>query len=295
MSMKKLSGLGRGLASLIPSKGAIKVVPKSKEENVYNVELSKIRPNANQPRRDFDQGALEELAASIKKYGVLQPIVVAKVSQETARGMDVDYEIIAGERRWRAAKLAGLPHIPVIVRDDLEAKNMKLEVALVENLQRENLNVLEEAEAYARLAREFDFTQQQIAAKVGKSREVVANTMRVMNLPSNIKEAIRSGKLERTHARVLLAFKNAEQQQDMFKQLLTGNASVHNLEETAKMTYGRRNAPDYVNPKYVELQENLSKNLGTFVAIKSSSNGGQIHIKFANLEQLNKIVKVILD
>ena len=153
MSMKKLSGLGRGLASLIPSKGAIKVVPKSKEENVYNVELSKIRPNANQPRRDFDQGALEELAASIKKYGVLQPIVVAKVSQETARGMDVDYEIIAGERRWRAAKLAGLPHIPVIVRDDLEAKNMKLEVALVENLQRENLNVLEEAEAYARLAR----------------------------------------------------------------------------------------------------------------------------------------------
>ena len=293
--MKKLSGLGRGLASLIPSKQAVRVVPKSKDENVYNVEITKIRPNANQPRRDFDQGALGELAESIKKYGVLQPIVVAKVSQETARGMDVDYEIIAGERRWRAAKLAGLPHIPVIVRDDLEAKNMKLEVALVENIQRENLNVLEEAEAYARLASEFDLTQQQIAAKVGKSREVVANTMRVMNLPSNIKEAIRSGKIERTHARVLLAFKNSDQQQEMFKQLLTGNASVRNLEETAQMTHGRRKAPDYVNPKFVQLQDNLSKNLGTFVAIRTSAQGGRIEIKFANLEELNKIAKVILD
>src|SRR3989338_2163938 len=178
--MKKPSGLGRGLASLIPSRGSVKVVPKTKEDNVYNVEIHKIRPNANKPRQAFDQSALQELAGSIKKYGVLQPIVVSKVSHETDRGMEVEYEIIAGERRWRAAKLAGLPHIPVIVRDDLDESRMRLEVALVENLQRKDLNVLEEADAYARLASEFSLTQKQIAEKVGKSREVVANAMRVM-------------------------------------------------------------------------------------------------------------------
>ena len=160
----------------------------------------------------------------------------------------MDYEIIAGERRWRAAKLAGLPHIPVIVRDDLEAKNMKLEVALVENLQRENLNVLEEAEAYARLAREFDFTQQQIAVKSEKRKKPRSGCKYHAGHESAVKYKRSNplGQAGGTHA-CFACFKNAGQQQDMFKQLLTGNASVHNLEETAKMTYGRRNAPDYVN------------------------------------------------
>ncbi|MEK7583483.1 MAG: ParB/RepB/Spo0J family partition protein [Patescibacteria group bacterium] len=293
--MKKISGLGRGLASLIPSRGAVKVVPKTKEDNVYNVEIHKIRPNANQPRREFDQGALQELAGSIKKYGILQPIVVSKVAQETDRGLDVDYEIIAGERRWRAAKIAGLPHIPVIVRDDLDESRMRLEVALVENLQRKDLNVLEEAEAYARLASDFDLTQQQIAEKVGKSREVVANAVRLINLPANIKEAIRSGKIERTQARALLAFKEADKQQDMFKQILAGKADMRNLEETARMIHGGRGLNNALNPKFVQLQDNLAKTLGTFVAIRSRDNGGRIEIKFATLEELNKIAKAILD
>ena len=293
--MKKPSGLGRGLASLIPSRGSVKVVPKTKEDNVYNVEIHKIRPNANQPRQAFDQSALQELAGSIKKYGVLQPIVVSKVSHETDRGMDVEYEIIAGERRWRAAKLAGLPHIPVIVRDDLDESRMRLEVALVENLQRKDLNVLEEADAYARLASEFSLTQQQIADKVGKSREVVANAMRVINLPANIKEAIRSGKLERTQARALLAFKEAGKQQEMFKQILTGKADMRNLEETARMIHGGRGPINALNEKFIQLQDNLAKTLGTFVAIRSRDNGGRIEIKFATLEELNKIAKAILD
>lgn len=293
--MKKLSGLGRGLASLIPSKGKVKVVPNAKEDNVYNVEIHKIRANPNQPRREFDAGAMQELASSIKKYGVLQPIVVSKVAKETERGMDVDYEIIAGERRWRAAKMAGLPHIPVIVRDDLDEHRMRLEVALVENLQRENLNVLEEAEAYARLAGEFDLTQQQIADKVGKSREVVANTVRVLNLPANIKEAIRSGKVERTQARALLAFKEPEKQQEMFKQILAGKAGMRNLEETARMIHGGKRPQNALNPKFIELQDNLTKTLGTFVAIHSRDNGGRIEIKFATLEELNTIARAILD
>ncbi len=293
--MKKISGLGRGLASLIPSRGAVKVVPKTKEDNVYNVEIHKIRPNANQPRQAFDQSALQELAGSIKKYGVLQPIVVSKVSHETDRGVEVEYEIIAGERRWRAAKMAGLPHIPVIVRDDLDESRMRLEVALVENLQRKDLNVLEEADAYARLASEFNLTQQQIADKVGKSREVVANAVRVINLPANIKEAIRSGKLERTQARALLAFKEADKQQEMFKQILAGKADMRNLEETARMIHGGRGPNNALNPKFVQLQDNLAKTLGTFVAIRSRDNGGRIEIKFATLEELNKIAKAILD
>ena len=283
------------MASLIPSRGAVKVVPKTKEDNVYNVEIHKIRPNANQPRQAFDQSALQELAGSIKKYGVLQPIVVSKVSHETDRGVEVEYEIIAGERRWRAAKMAGLPHIPVIVRDDLDESRMRLEVALVENLQRKDLNVLEEADAYARLASEFNLTQQQIADKVGKSREVVANAVRVINLPANIKEAIRSGKLERTQARALLAFKEADKQQEMFKQILAGKADMRNLEETARMIHGGRGPNNALNPKFVQLQDNLAKTLGTFVAIRSRDNGGRIEIKFAALEELNKIAKAILD
>src|SRR3989344_5777782 len=125
--MKKISGLGRGLASLIPSRDSVKVVPKTKEDNVYNVEINKIRPNVNQPRREFDQSAMLELASSIKKYGILQPIVVSKVAHETDRGLDVEYEIIAGERRWRAAKMAGLPHIPGLDRAGLGESRIELE------------------------------------------------------------------------------------------------------------------------------------------------------------------------
>ena len=294
--MKKISGLGRGLASLIPSRQVAKVIPKAKEENVYNVDIHKIVANPNQPRKDIDPAQLQELASSIKKYGILQPLVVSKVSRETDRGLDVEYEIIAGERRWRAAQLAGLPHVPVVVRDDFDEHKIRLEVALVENLQRQDLNILEEADAYMRFATEFGMTQNEIGEKVGRSREAVANAMRILNLPSNIKEAVRAGKIERTQARALLAFKNADQQQEMFKTILANrNISVHNLEDTAKMVHGTRKAPDQINPKFVQLQDNLSKNLGTFVAIKQGPNGGRIEIKFANLEELNKIAKVILD
>lgn len=293
--MKKLSGLGRGLASLIPGRNTAKVVSASKEENVYNVEISHIRPNANQPRRDFDLEALAELAASIKKYGILQPLVVTRVATDTDRGRDVEYELIAGERRLRAAKMAGLPHVPVIVRDDFDEQRVRLEVALVENLQRADLNVLEEAEAYAKLASAFNLTHEQIGEKVGKSRETVSNTFRILNLPGNIKEAIRVGKIERAQARALLAFKNADQQQVMFKQLLAGKADYYSLERTAQMVHGTRKDPNAANPKFLELQENLTKNLSAPVLIRARGGFGKIEIKFATLEELNKIAKVILD
>jgi ParB family chromosome partitioning protein len=291
--MKKLFGLGRGLESLIPAK-TTKVVPKIKE-NVFFIEIHKIKPNPNQPRREFDKDGLKELAASIKKYGILQPLLVSKVEEETERGLDVSYELIAGERRLRAAKMAGLSLVPAIVKDDFDENRLKFEASLVENLQREDLNPVEEAEAYAKLAGEFGLTQKEIAEKVAKSREVVANAMRILNLPADIKEALRAGKITRTHARTLLAFKGEAKQREMFKQILGGNFAVRELEAAAReYQSAKKPAAGVINPRFVELQQNLSENLGTVVFVKGGASGGSIVIKFANLEELNAIAKTIL-
>lgn len=287
--MKKLFGLGRGLESLIPAK-TNKVTPKI-QDNIFYIEINKIKPNSTQPRRDFGRDGLKELSASIKKYGILQPLLVTKMEEETERGLDVSYELLAGERRWRAAKMAGLPHVPVIVKDNFDENRLKLEVALVENLQREDLNPLEEAEAYARLANEFKLTQKDIANKVGKSREVVANTVRLLDLPADIKAALRVGKISRTHARALLAFKGESKQREMYKQILAGSVVVRDLEGAAREH--KTNHP--AGPKFEELQQNLSKNLGTAVFIRTGASGGNIVIRFSSLEELNKITKTILD
>jgi ParB family chromosome partitioning protein len=292
--LKKLFGLGRGLESLIPAK-TTKVVPKVKD-NVFYIEVNKIKPGPSQPRREFDKDGLKELAASIKKYGILQPLLVSKIETETDKGLNVEYELIAGERRLRAAKLAGLPHVPAIIKDNFDESRLKLEVSLVENLQREDLNPVEEAEAYARLAGEFNLTQKEIADKVAKSREVVANAVRILTLPADIKEALRAGKITRTHARALLSFKDETKQHEMFRQILTGNFAVRELETAAKEYYAAKKlvAPA-VNPRFQELQQNLSKNLGATVFIRSGASGGSIIVKFADLEELNKIAKAILD
>ncbi|MBI4160555.1 MAG: ParB/RepB/Spo0J family partition protein [Candidatus Yanofskybacteria bacterium] len=293
--MKKLFGLGRGLESLIPTKAQQKITPRQ-QDTVFYVEINKVRPNPSQPRRDFDGDGLKELAASIKKYGILQPLLVSKTESETQRGLDVNYELIAGERRWRAAKLANLPHVPVIVKDNFDENRVKFEVALVENLQRENLNPMEEAEAYARLASEFKMTQQQVAERVGKSREVVANSTRLLNLPSEAKEALRSGRLSRTQARALLAFKEESKQKEIFRQILAGKYAVRDIEVSAReYKESKKPAHSPVNPRFAELEQNLSKNIGAAVLIRSGASGGNIVIKFTDLEELNKIVKTILD
>lgn len=292
--MKKLFGLGRGLESLIPAK-TNNVTPKI-QDNVFYIEINKIKPNSAQPRRDFDKDGLRELATSIKKYGILQPLLVTKMEEETERGLDVSYELLAGERRWRAAKMAGLPHVPVIVKDNFDESRLKLEVALVENLQREDLNPLEEAEAYARLAGEFKLTQKDIANKVGKSREVVANAVRLLDLPADIKAALRVGKISRTHARALLAFKDESKQREMYKQLLAGSVAVRDLEGAARAHKSAEGVTSQTaGPKFEELQQNLSKNLGAAVFIRTGASGGNIVIKFSTLEELNKIAKTILD
>ncbi|MBP6885737.1 MAG: ParB/RepB/Spo0J family partition protein [Candidatus Pacebacteria bacterium] len=299
---KKLFGLGKGLGSLIPDTVAEAV--NNKRETIYYVEVAKIQANPDQPRTDFDQAALQDLSKSIRKFGVLQPLLVTKIEEDLPRGRAVRYQLIAGERRWRAAQLAGLPQVPVIIRDDLTPENSgqksnSLEVALIENVQREDLNPIETSEAYVRLANEFGFTQQEIGEKVGKSREAVANVMRLVNLPKYIKDATRAGQITGTAARALLSFQTEAAQRHAFEQLTKDGFSTKDMEyaaSAAKAAVGRRVIRH--NAKYDDLMRNLQTQLGAPVVIRthrSTSDAGQIVIRFASLEHLNGVVKKIID
>ena len=291
---KKFFGLGKGLGSLIPE--GTKMQPTSSKEHVFYVELSKIEANPDQPRHDFDQDSLKELAASIRKYGVLQPLLVSKVEISTPKGLDVSYRLIAGERRLRASRLAGLPHVPVIIRDDFVKDKDRLEVALIENVQREDLNPVEEAEAYARLSKDFGLTQQEIATKVSKSREVVANAIRLLNLPEDIRAALRGGKLSRAHARALLAFSDSAKQRDMYQQIISGGVTSKDVESAASAHKGPARKSRKQDGKFTELEKNLAETLNTPVFIQgAAASGGKIVIKFASLEDLNHIAKSIID
>jgi ParB family chromosome partitioning protein len=299
---KKLFGLGKGLSSLIPDSVADAV--NNKRESIFFVEVAKIQPNPDQPRTDFDSDALQDLAKSIRKFGVLQPLLVTKIEEDLPRGRAVKYQLIAGERRWRAAQIAGLPQVPVIIRDDLMAANESerskpLEVALIENLQREDLNPMEQAEAYTRLANEFGLKQQEIADKVGKSREAVANIMRLLNLPKYIKDALRSGRITGTMARALLSFQDETKQREAYESAVAGGFSTKDLESaasTAMAIVGRRKAAH--NARFEELMKNLQEHLQAPVIIRTASGpakSGQIVIRFANHEELNEVVRRIID
>ena len=299
---KKLFGLGKGLGSLIPDSVADAV--NSKRESIFFVEVSKIQPNPDQPRTDFDPDALQDLSKSIRKFGVLQPLLVTKIEEDLPRGRAVRYQLIAGERRWRAAQLAGLPQVPVIIRDDLMAANESerskpLEVALIENIQREDLNPMEQAEAYVRLANEFGLKQQEIGEKVGKSREAVANIMRLINLPKYIKDALRSGRITGTMARALLSFQDETKQREAYEAAVGGGFSTKDMESvasTAKAVVGRRKAAH--NAKFEELMKNLQEHLKAPVVIRTATGtakSGQIVIRFATHEELNEVVRRIID
>ncbi|MEK7645531.1 MAG: ParB/RepB/Spo0J family partition protein [Patescibacteria group bacterium] len=292
---KKFFGLGKGLGSLIPE-GAKAMSPTAQKENVFYVEVAKIDANPDQPRQNFDEEALKELAGSIRKYGVLQPLLVSKVETLSVRGIDVSYNLIAGERRLRAAKMAGLPHVPVIIRDDFKHDRDRLEVALIENVQREDLNPLEEAEAYQKLSKEFSLTQKEIADKVGKSREVVANTIRLLGLPQDIRDSLRAGKIARASARALLAFSDPAKQREVYQSILAGGVSSRDVETAAAVNKPTIKKARPTDGKFVELERNLADTLGTHVSIQGAvASGGKIIIKFASLEDLNKIAKSIID
>lgn len=290
-------GLGKGLESLIP--GSKQMHPETQKEHIFYVEINKIKPNPDQPRQDFDQEGLKELSQSIRKYGVLQPLLVSKMEEESLRGRNVYYQLIAGERRLKASKLAGLPSVPVVIRDDFIKKQDRLEVALIENIQRKDLNPMEEAEAYERLANEFNLSQNEIAAKVAKSREAVANSIRLLKLPNDMKESLRGGILSRAHARALLAFGDEAKQREVYGHILGGRLSSKDVEQMASSSKPSKSKKSKLSVQEMNRFQNLEKNLGEMlkvpVLIRSTDKGGHIVIKFATLQELNKVAKRIID
>jgi ParB family transcriptional regulator, chromosome partitioning protein len=302
-------GLGRGLASLIPPKNRsaspagnssqnslqvssssegkpARVQTEALQDDFLEVPIEKIASNPQQPRHNFDEKELQELAGSIKEHGVIQPLVVVKIAPE-------QYELIAGERRLKASKIAGLKMVPVVVREE-SGEREKLELALVENVQRHDLNVLEEARAYKKLIEEFDLTQEEVADKVGKSRSAVANKVRLLHLPIEIQRALQEGKITEGHARSILAIENPEKQRALFELILKDNLTVRQVEDKVKevtvSTHQRRVGPGSISPFHAE-EENLAAKLGTKVQIKKSGGtGGKIIIDFYSKEELDGIV-----
>lgn len=283
----KNRGLGKGLASLLSEN-----ISHSREgdDNFSNLELdiTLLKPGKYQPRRTFDTESLEELADSIKRSGIIQPLIVSKLSDDT-------YGIIAGERRWRAARIAGIQTVPVIIKDLAEDKI--LEIALVENIQREDLNAMEEAEGYSRLVEEFGYTQDKIAQMIGKSRSHVANMLRLNTLPSIIKNEIVDGNLTMGHARSLVGHNMAEQ----IARIVIGKAlNVRQTEELVK-NWDKKNAPvskrenanrhSNNDDDLQSLVDTLSDNFGMKITIENASHGGgKVIFHFSSMEQLDSIL-----
>lgn len=272
--------LGRGLDALIP--GAGRATPASSESSPEQIStdvlvaVDKIRPNPRQPRLEFDETALAELVTSIRAQGVIQPLLVRRMP-------DGDYELIAGERRLRAAERAGLTHVPVFARDTSDAES--LELALVENIQRDDLSPLEEAAAYQRLMNDFGHTQEEVAERVGKSRPAVANALRLLRLPESVKQDLARGRLTAGHARVLLSIDDPDAQLRAAKQIQTRQMSVRDAERLA----GTRKAPTRPtgrDPHRASLERELSSVLGTRVRIFPKGRGGKIEIEFYSAEEL---------
>ena len=282
---KKTGGLGKGISALIPESSEKKV--EIKQETVPNMlKLTQIEPNPDQPRKVFDDEKLAALADSVKEHGILQPIVVKK----NENGL---YTIIAGERRWRAARMAKLKEVPVVIKDFDEKTVM--EVSLIENLQREDLNPIEEALGYERLLKEFGLTQEEIAVKVGKSRPAVANTMRILALSEPVRRLVEQLELSAGHGRALLGIEDAKLQEETAYIIIEKDWSVRQTENYVnQLTKEKKEKPEEkqgkINIAKAELEERLGNLLGTKVTIKQGKNKGRIEIEFYDKESLEKIV-----
>ncbi len=280
--MLKKGGLGKGMAALLP------VVAAADDKNYFICPIEQIRPNRNQPRKQFIPEKLDELAASIREKGVIQPLVV------TRKGGC--YEIIAGERRWRAAQKAGLRELPVVIREASEAAVMEL--ALIENIQREDLNAIEEAQAYRSLVEQFGVSQDEVAKRVGKSRTTVTNALRLLKLPLDVQQDVVEDRLSMGHARALLGLENDEQILKARHEVLQRQLSVRATEElVAKIKRGVKVAekparqPDLLMSS---LEEQLQKQFQTRIAIKRNSHGkGSLEIHFSSADELTRIVDLL--
>lgn len=263
-------------------------------DSIFWIEVEKIKPNPYQPRRDFDDARLSDLAESIRMYGILQPLVVTRKEVYRDDGsLFVEYELISGERRLRASRIAGLQQVPALIRSGEEDARVKLELAIIENLQREDLNAVDRARAFERLANEFGFKHIQIAEKMGKSREYVSNTLRILTLPEEIINALSQGKISDGHTRPLLMLVNRpEEQMTLFKEIVFKKMTVREAEATARKiaTDRIRKKERAFDPELVELENRLKESLGTRVSIERKDTGGKILIDFFSADDLRDIL-----
>jgi ParB family chromosome partitioning protein len=265
--------------------------------SIYWIEIGKIKPNPFQPRVEFDQVQLQNLADSIRQYGILQPLVVSR--HETFiedEGLQTEYELIAGERRLRASKIAGLSSVPVIIRASSDDARTKLELAIIENLQREDLNPVDRARAFDRLAKEFGFKHNEIAKKVGKSREYVSNTIRLLGLPPEMMDALSAGKISEGHTRpLLMLIDRPEEQTTLFKEIMLKRLTVREAESISRRiaTDKVRKREYMVDPEITILEKKLAESLGTRVHIERKETGGQLTIDFFSTGDLQHILDLI--
>lgn len=265
-------------------------------ESIFFIETDKIVPNPYQPRREFDEARLKDLSDSIRQYGVLQPLVVSRLEhQKDDGGFSVEYELIAGERRLRASKLAGLKQVPAIIRKEQDPM-MKLELAIIENLQREDLNPIDRARAFMRLANEFNFSHKQIGQKVGKSREYVSNSLRLLQMPQEILDGLAEGKITEGHTRPLLMLNDRpEEQATLYKEIVFKKITVREAEQIARtIAKDRARKKELLPDPEIEAIENkLQESLGTRVHIDRKNEGGKITIDYFSKEDLDEIIKVL--
>jgi ParB family chromosome partitioning protein len=277
--LSKRRALGKGLSALIPE------VKEPGGSEYFLCRLEQISPNQFQPRRNFDEQATAELAASIREKGLLQPLIV--------RRREKGYELIAGERRWRAAQMAGLREVPVVVKEVNDSE--LLEMALIENIQREDLNPLEEAMVYQQLIEELDFTQEDLSRRVGKDRSTIANALRLLKLPQDAWDSLVSGELSRGHARAILGLEGKQQQREALRKVLKAGLSVRETERLVKRLRSKktRGAQVKVDPQIEFLAEQLKKILRTMVRIKDRGGKGKVEIEYYSWEDLERILDLI--
>ena len=306
MSRTKRPALGRGLGALLPGKPAeapaatTEAAPAPAAGPPRELDIERLQPNPEQPRKKFEPGRLEELAASIRTQGILQPILVTPAP--AVAGRPSTYIIVAGERRWRAAQKAGLHRVPVVVREELDEPN-RLELALIENIQRADLDPIEEARAYAQLIDLHDYTQEELAARVGKDRSTVANAMRLLKLPPKVQEMLAGGRLSMGHARALLGLGHEDDMNQVAAEVVRQGLSVRATEQAVRKRAQAAAAPKPADDEGArrkiiveELENRLRRRLGTRVRLRpqGSKGAGTVEIPYSSLDELDRLLKVIM-